>query len=86
MKTQLGKLSEIFNAQTTAPPQEPKSVPREVHNKAIKRDKFDGNRLRGIPELQSNNRLHRYEHELKELKTIAKRLKVTCTVADLNSI
>ena len=53
-KTHLPELNEAINAQTTEPPPEPKSVPRTVPNRTIKRDQFDGIRLRGIPELKSD--------------------------------
>ena len=51
-----------------------------------KSDKFDGIRLRGIPELNTKNSRHRYEHDLKEVKAIMKHPKVACNVTDLKRV
>ena len=54
-----------------------------THRKILKNEWFDGIWFRGIPELVSTNIRDRYEHDLKEVKAIAKHLSVTCNVTDL---
>ena len=50
---------------------------KQFGRKILKRERYDGIRLRGIPELVSSNSRERYEQDLKEVKAIAKRLIVT---------
>ena len=73
------------------PPPEPlfkrANTEKPIENQTrSKSEKFDGIRLRGIPELNTKNSRERYEHDLKEVKAIMKHLKVTCNVTDLKRV
>ena len=46
----------------------------------------DSIRFRGIPELVSTNSRDRYENDLKDVKAIAKHLRVTCNVTFLKTL
>ena len=46
----------------------------------------DGILFRGIPELVSTNSRDRYENDLKDVKAIAKPLRVTCNVTVLKTL
>ena len=68
-------------------PAEPKPVDApQTQRKILKKENYDGIQYRGIPELVSTNSTDRYELDLKELKSIAKHLRVTCNVTDLKRL
>ena len=65
-------------------PAEPKLVDDpQTQRKILKKEYYNGIRFRGIPELVSTKTRDRYEHDLKEVKAIAKHLGVTCNITDL---
>ena len=68
-------------------PAEPKPVDvPQTQRKILKKEYCDGIRFRGIPELVSTNSRDRYEHDFKEVKAVAKHLRVTCNVTDLKRL
>ena len=73
---------EIKSVQPSPAEAKPDDAP-QTHTKFLKKQYYDGIRFPGIPELVSTNSRDRYKHDLKEVKTIAKHIRVTCNVTDL---
>ena len=58
------------------PPPQPKVTQLPQKPKQINKEDFDGKRLRGVPELRSNNSRERYDHDINEAKSIIAHLAV----------
>ena len=79
---QTEKAIKIKSVQPSPAVRKPVYAPR-TKQKILKEENYDGTRFTGSPELISTNSRIRYEHDLKEVKTIAKHFTVTCNVTDL---
>ena len=85
---QLKEIKSAIEIKSVQPsPAEPKPVDAlQTQRKILKKEYYDNIRFRGIPELNSTNSRDRCEHDLKEVKAIAKHLRVTCNVTDLKRL
>ena len=85
LKTELHEIKTKTYEKTT-PPAEPKLPKEPSYKKPVNKERYDGIRFRGIPELNSNSTRDRYEHDLKEVKAKMKHLKIFCNVTDLKRL
>ena len=87
MGTSLKEIKSANEIKSVQPsPAEPKPVDAPQTQKILKKEYYDSIRRRGIPELVSTNSRDRYEHHLKEVKAIAKHVRITCNVTDLKRL
>ena len=82
---QLKEIKSAIEIRSVQPsPAEPKPVEApQTQRKILKKENYEGIEYRGILELVSTNSRVRYEHDLKEVKSMAKHLRVLCNVTDL---
>ena len=64
-----------------------KATDKQMHQtiKPTNQEQKDGIMFRGICELKTNNSRERYDHDLKQMKEIAKYLKKICNFIDMKS-
>ena len=75
------------NITKAPPPQEPKYTQQKIPNqKRQTNDALDGIRVRGIPELVSNDSRMRYDHDFEEVCAMISHLEVDCNIKDLKRI
>ena len=74
----------MYNKKFSPPEPEVTQLPQK--SKQINKEAFDGIRLRGIPELRSNNSRERFDHDINEAKSIIAHLAVEGNIKELKRI